>query len=296
MPIFGIFLGFALAQVGERFKSTRRSNQLKRALLNELSAIHEIISKALTANPSPGISGVVISLYDAPLITDTYDSLRTEIASSVSIRTLTDLQSAYRFIAKMNSSTENANNFGYIRVIGSTGYVYPETESISKVDDLVKQAIEDLSGELKQTLRAEIPAAVSVIILLATVVGLWFIYWNLSWLMQIPRIGTPTNSTLPTLELSPLGAALFAATGGLVSGLAATSKVDDKVERLGLGVAMLFGLCALFLIFLKYGIVAPLEILDSVFTIIYGGVFCALVLVVLRIIIRPFLHTSEVHQ
>jgi hypothetical protein len=96
------------------------------------------------------------------------------------------------------------------------------------------------------------------------------------------------------LELSPLGGALLVCTGGLVGALTGTTKVDDKVERTGLLVTLLFTFCALLLVFLKYGIVAPLGFFDYVFTLLYVGEFCMLVFIAARIIVRSLRPTRNV--
>lgn len=148
--LLGVALGFFLGQLSEWYKSVKISRHVKRALLNELTVIRDVISKSASTPNKPGQSGLGVPLYEFPFITNTYDSLRTEIAGSVSASNLARLQSAYRFVAKMNqplNSEGEVNNFGYIRIIGSTDYVYMDTEAILKVNDLIKQAIDGLMGQ-----------------------------------------------------------------------------------------------------------------------------------------------------
>lgn len=144
----GVLVGFFLGQVTEWYKSQQRSTIIKRALLNELSVVHDVISRA--SQKSDGGS-LEVPLCDVPFITSAYDSLRPEVAGRVKVETLGKLQAAYRFIPKMNQSIlpidEEANNFGYVRRIGSDSYYYPETY-VLKVDEFVKDAIEALKKEL----------------------------------------------------------------------------------------------------------------------------------------------------
>ncbi|MGD0177789.1 MAG: hypothetical protein ABSA50_04000 [Candidatus Bathyarchaeia archaeon] len=136
--------------------------------------------------------------------------------------------------------------------------------------------------------RTEIPATLTLLILAATALACWLTYWNLNWFLQIPRPFTPTNSNLPLLELSPLGITLFAASAGLLGALAGLTRVQQKAEKLGLGVALMFLASGFLLTFLKYGIVAPLQLLDAVFTLLYVGAFVGEVFVAAVIISRVF--------
>jgi hypothetical protein len=85
-----------------------------------------------------------------------------------------------------------------------------------------------------------------------------------------------------------LGITLFAASAGLLGALAGLTRVQQKAEKLGLGVALMFLASGFLLTFLKYGIVAPLQLLDAVFTLLYVGAFVGEVFVAAVIISRVF--------
>jgi len=72
--------------------------------------------------------------------------------------------------------------------------------------------------------------------------------------------------SLPRLELSALGLMLFGAFVGVVGAAAALTRVEGRIQKFCLEIALLV-LCFVFLlIYFRYGIVPPLDYVDQIAT------------------------------
>jgi len=75
LPLIGVGIGFLLSQLTDLIKNKRRKALIGRGLINKLSIIQKTLSDALKKK-EPRISDEQI-----PLITETYDSVKIELAS-----------------------------------------------------------------------------------------------------------------------------------------------------------------------------------------------------------------------
>jgi len=134
--IVGIVVGFVLSQVTELWRNKRRKDTIKKALLNELRVIREALSEAQKRS-----GGVPAERF--PFITDTYDSIKVELASILKPNQLAVLQRTYEEIKKLNLPLEKSPR-GYIQTVGSTDYIYIGN-AIAEVSELVEKIIKELN-------------------------------------------------------------------------------------------------------------------------------------------------------
>jgi hypothetical protein len=97
LPIITLIIGFFLSQSTDLMKNWKRKRLVKKALINELSIIRKTLSDALQGGEQR------ISDDQYPLITETYDSTRVDLASFLKLDSLTVVQRTYQEIRKMNS-------------------------------------------------------------------------------------------------------------------------------------------------------------------------------------------------
>jgi len=134
--IVGVVTGFLLSQVTEVWKNKRKKDTIKKALLNELKVVRETISEAQKR-------GNAVPMEKFPFITETYDSIKVELASILKPNQLAVLQRTYEEIKKLNLPLERSSS-GYIQTVGSTDYIYIEN-ALEKVSKLVETTINQLS-------------------------------------------------------------------------------------------------------------------------------------------------------
>lgn len=125
--ILGVVVGFFLSQANDASKINRRRGLIKKALINELSIIRMPLSN-VTNNKR-------ISDKDYPFITETYDSLKTELTSFLKLDSLVVIQRTYQEIRKMNSEGR-----GHLVIAGSLDHIFQFTdfdEVIKLIDDSI---------------------------------------------------------------------------------------------------------------------------------------------------------------
>lgn len=133
----GIVVGFALSQGSELWKGKRRKKDLKKALLTELEIIRQNLLDAQK-------NGDHVPSTRFPFITETFDSLRIDLASTLEPDQLADAQRTYVEIKKLNNGIEQSDR-GYFRTFRSADYNYMKV-NLKEVCELVEQTIEKLNG------------------------------------------------------------------------------------------------------------------------------------------------------
>ena len=97
-------------------------------------------------------------------------------------------------------------------------------------------------------------------------------YWRFEFLRQLES-PYPQEGILPRLELSPLAAMLFT---GFVAVVAATyplSQTKGRTTKILFGNTLLL-ICSVFpLLYLRYGISPPLNMVDQIVTVIFFGIY-----------------------
>jgi hypothetical protein len=96
LTVIGVGIGYSLSQLTDLVKNMRRKSSIKKALTNELF----IIRKTLDDGRKMGNR---ISDERFPLIMETYDSVRIELASFLKPDSLAVVQKTYQEIRKINS-------------------------------------------------------------------------------------------------------------------------------------------------------------------------------------------------
>jgi|SRR3972149_5635470 len=128
LAVIGVGIGFLLSQLTDLMKNSRRKGVIKKALINELSIIRKTLSDGLERENR-------ISNQQFPLITDTYDSVRIELASFIKPDSLAVVQRTYQEIRKMNSEAG-----GHIVIAGSLDHIYQFTD-FNKVITLIDDSV-----------------------------------------------------------------------------------------------------------------------------------------------------------
>jgi len=122
----GIAVGFALSQGSELWKDKRRKENAKKAILTELGIIKQTLLDAQKNNnrvPSTRF----------PFITETFDSLKIDLASTLEPSQLADVQRTYLEIKKLNSAVA-------FRESGSKVFIFM-VENLKEVSEFVEQTI-----------------------------------------------------------------------------------------------------------------------------------------------------------
>lgn len=128
LALIGVIIGWLLSQLTDLIRKKRRKSMIKRALINELSIIRKTFSDALK-------SGNRISNGQYPFITETYDSVRTELASFMKLDSLAKVQRTYEEIKKLNLEGR-----GHIIIAGSLDHIFQFTDFnklITLIDDSI---------------------------------------------------------------------------------------------------------------------------------------------------------------
>ena len=129
LAISGVVIGFLLSQLGGSIKSWRKRQMVKKAMVNELSIIRETFSDALKS----GENRIPDEHY--PFITETYDSVRLELASFMKSDSLAIVQRTYEEIRKLKSEGR-----GHIVIAGSLDHIFQFTD-FNKLTTLIDDSV-----------------------------------------------------------------------------------------------------------------------------------------------------------
>jgi len=131
LPVIGVVIGFLLAQLTDLGKKRRRQTSIKKALINELTIIRKTLSDAPeNENRIPD--------KQHPFIIETYNSVRTELASFLKPESLSIVQRTYEEIRKMNLEGR-----GHIVIAGSLDHIFQFTD-FKKIIELIDDAVTQL--------------------------------------------------------------------------------------------------------------------------------------------------------
>ena len=124
--LVGVTLGFALSQVVDASKSRTRKNLIRRALHNELEVAYVSFVKALPRSR--------LAFEDYPLITDTYDSVKVELAAMLDPSKLALVERAYHQIKTLNKPMDKDTPRGYMMIpMGGLLYQHDLSEDIKVI-------------------------------------------------------------------------------------------------------------------------------------------------------------------
>ena len=94
-------------------------------------------------------------------------------------------------------------------------------------------------------------------------------YWKFEYYWQL---GSHMRA-LPQLELTPIAAMLFTGFVGILAATLPLSQTKGRIAKICFGTALLL-ICSVFpMIYLRYGITSPLELIDRMVTVIFFGVY-----------------------
>jgi len=131
IAILAVVIGWLLSQLTDSIRNKRRKTMIKRALINELS----IIRKAFSSTLKKGENRITDEQY--PFITETYDSVRIELASFLKPDSLANVQRTYEEIKKLNSEGR-----GHITIPPNLDHIFQFTDFnklITLIDDSIAQ-------------------------------------------------------------------------------------------------------------------------------------------------------------
>jgi hypothetical protein len=131
IAVISVGIGWLLSQLTDSIRNRRRKTMIKRALINELSIIRKPFSGALKKRENR------ITDEQYPFITETYDSVRIELASFLKPDSLARVQRTYEEIKKLNSEGR-----GHIVIAGSLDHIFQFTDFnrlIALIDDSIAQ-------------------------------------------------------------------------------------------------------------------------------------------------------------
>jgi len=132
IAVIGVGIGWLLSQLTDSTKNRRRRTMIRRALVNELSIIRKAFSGAL----KKGENRITDEQY--PFITETYDSVKMELASFLKLDSLAKVQRTYEEIKKLNSEGQ-----GHIVIAGSLDHIFQFTD-FNKLITLIENSIAQL--------------------------------------------------------------------------------------------------------------------------------------------------------
>ena len=96
LAVLGVVIGWGLSQLTDLVKNRHGKGTIKKALINELSITRKTLSDGKE-------KGNKIPNAQFPLLTQTYDSVKIELASFLKPDSLAMVQRTYEEIRKMNS-------------------------------------------------------------------------------------------------------------------------------------------------------------------------------------------------
>ena len=132
IAVIGVGIGWLLSQLTDSTKNRRRRTMIRRALVNELSIIRKAFSGALKKEEN------LITDEQYPFITETYDSVKMELASFLKLDSLAKVQRTYEEIKKLNSKGQ-----GHIVIAGSLDHIFQFTD-FNKLVTLIDNSIAQL--------------------------------------------------------------------------------------------------------------------------------------------------------
>ena len=132
IALIGVGIGWLLSQLTDSTKNKRRRTMIRRALVNELSIIRKAFSGALKKEEN------LITDEQYPFITETYDSVKMELASFLKPDSLAKVQRTYEEIKKLNSEGR-----GHIVIAGSLDHIFQFTD-FNKLVTLIDNSIAQL--------------------------------------------------------------------------------------------------------------------------------------------------------
>ena len=130
LPLIGVVIGFLLAQLTDLTKNRRRKASINKALINELSIIRKTLSDATTKE-----NRIPDERY--PLIIETYNSVKVELASFLRLDSLAIVQRTYEEIRKMNLEGR-----GHLVMPPSLDHIFQFTDFnklVALIDDSITQ-------------------------------------------------------------------------------------------------------------------------------------------------------------
>lgn len=133
--LVGVIVGFTLSQFADLFKNRRRKSLIKKALRNEFSIVKESLIDAQKKESR-------LAREKFPLVTDTYDSLKVELASLLKPQNLALVHKAYQQIKQLNKPLGAESIRGHI-IIPSGPLLYQH--NLNDEITVIEEAINALS-------------------------------------------------------------------------------------------------------------------------------------------------------
>jgi hypothetical protein len=136
--IIGVIVGFFLSQVTDFVKNIRNKQNIKKALVNELSIIRDSLSYAVDNDHK-------LPKDRLPIITEVYDTSRHELPSILKPKQLLIITKTYAQIKQVGSPMGSGKTLfrGYIELAGGDHVVYQH--DLNDEITLLKQAIVELN-------------------------------------------------------------------------------------------------------------------------------------------------------
>ena len=112
----------------------------------------------------------------------------------------------------------------------------------------------------------------TAIILLCSTSVMQTLYWKFEYLWQLES-PYPLKGGLPLFELAPIGLMLFTLVVAILAATYPLSQTKGRVVKICFGTTLLL-ICSVFpLIYLRYGIIPPLNTVDQIVTVIFFGIY-----------------------
>ena len=133
-PVFtllGVVVGFGLSEVVSWRRGKKRKEMIRKALHNELAVVYASIVKARD-------KGNRVAFEDFPFVTDSYDSLKAELASMLNPSELAKVQKAYHQVKTLGMPMGDESQRGFI-VIPGGGLLYQHdlSEEIKVLEEAI---------------------------------------------------------------------------------------------------------------------------------------------------------------
>jgi hypothetical protein len=130
--LIGVVVGFVLSQLSDVIRGKKRKKMIIKALVNELKVINISLSKASKDKDNR------LPFESHPLITDTYDSVKAEIASMLEPAKLAVVQKTYQQIKQFNEPKSAKAPRGFIAIPGD-GFIYQHNieETVQNIEESI---------------------------------------------------------------------------------------------------------------------------------------------------------------
>ena len=143
--LIGIVCGYGASKYMEIKRDQRKHKREVKAVKNELV----IVRNLLNTKGEPHEENFYFFQEDFPLVTDTYDCLRTELASWLEPDSFACLTQAYTRVKGLNSKRSSSNTIGFIDITGPRiAFTHDIKKDISKIDDAIMCLDHELSKHL----------------------------------------------------------------------------------------------------------------------------------------------------